>query len=222
MTTFRIQKTQIALIVVLGVVAAFLGAFHFAGARESFPNFDTVTEDAMVADLVSSHLVLPNNTVATSTKLVDLSDTTNFKHIPTSGSLEVTSFRFTFSSVNQATTTVKLGVFASSSAGGTTTDIFWFDEVTAFSGGATGAVEKTISYAPSVMKLDIAAGIPKYFVTGDKELNSARYATTTPILDASGRFSTPAVGDLVLQVYEQKGAATTTVSTLYRVLHPAR
>jgi hypothetical protein len=114
-----------------------------------------------------------------------------------------------------------VGVIASSTASGANTDVYWFDEVHFASDTLAGVRNQSrsrvvLDYNPSVMKMDLSSGSPASFITNDKSLYTAEYATTTPVYSPNG-FIYPGVGDLVLRVYAQQGNSTTTVSTLGRV-----
>ena len=183
-------------------------------------NNDPVVQDAAVVDNVAAHLTVISETTATSTLLVDLDDTTNFPHFVTAGSLELSQIRFDFHALGSATTTVKIGVVASTTPEGNLTDLYWFDEATftATDGGNTDDnTSLTLNYAPSTLKLNLSSGEPASFLTNDYQQSTTDYATTTALLSPKG-YSAPEAGDLIMKIYRQSGAATTSATVLYRVV----
>ncbi len=183
-------------------------------------NNDPVVQDAAVVDNVAVHLTVISETTATSTLLVDLDDTTNFPHYVTAGSLELSQIRFDFHALDSSTTTVKIGVVASTTPEGNLTDIYWFDEATftATDGGnADDHTSLTLDYAPSTLKLNLSGGEPASFLTNDYQKSTTDYATTTALLSPKG-YSAPEAGDLIMKIYRQSGIATTSATALYRVI----
>ncbi len=187
-------------------------------------NADTVVSNSQQNDNVISRLTIPALASATSTILVDKSDVTNWKH-SASNAVEVSQIRIAWTTDVVATTTLKIGVIASTSASGALADIYWFDEVSfsTIGGGNAflGRQEKVIDYGNSVAKLDIASAQSSKIFTNDVSLSSSLFATTSKIsssvgLTSAGSGTFPAVGDLVMRVYDQKGTATTSVTTVYR------
>lgn len=182
-------------------------------------NNDMVMSLSQQQDNVLSRLIIPAGTVATSTQLVDLSNVTNFRHVRSTGTVEISQIRFDWSTDTAATTTIKVGVIASTSPSGNVSDVYWFDSVSfasAIGTNFTGRQSAVLDYAVSAVKLDLSSGLPASYLTGDSSLSQSSYATTTTIKSPSG-FANPGVGDLVAQVYDQKGTATTSISTIYRV-----
>lgn len=210
-------------------IFAFVFAISIGVVEARTNNSDVVFAEAQLNDNVMSRIAINATTTASSVVLVDLSDTTNFKHISSTGAIEVSQIRINWSSDVQATTTLKFGVIASTTSAGNLVDVYWFDEVsfsnsTMISGGAgSGRQEKTLTYQPSAMKLGITSALPNGFITGDKDTSSALFSTTTAMSSPVGNQtsgSKAGVGDLVMRIYDQKGTATTSVSTLYRVKAP--
>lgn len=209
-------------------ISIFVLAFAVTGVsivEARMNNADPVTALAQTKDNVISKLTIPALATATSTVLVDVSDSssTNFKHIGISG-LEVSQIRVEWTSDVVATTTLKFGVIASTTPAGNLVDVYWFEEMS-FStyalGTFNGRQEKILDFGTSVAKLGVASGIPTGFFTNDKDTSSSLFATTTkyasPVgLSSAGSGSLPNVGDLVMRVYDQKGTATTSVTTVYR------
>ena len=179
---------------------------------------DQVTERVESVDNVASHLLVAAETTATSTLLIDKSDTTNYPHFSTgSKGLELSQIRADWSTLGAATTTLKFGLVASSSSSGSIVDVYWFDTLT-FSGSlaADRSQTKVLNYDPSVMRFDVASGAPVSYITNDKSLNTTQFATTSTLLAPDG-YSAPGVGDLVMRIFSQQGTATTSVTTLYKV-----
>lgn len=211
-----LRKKLSAIVLVMSIMFAFTPVVE---ARTN--NNDQVVAFAQTQDTVATKLDVVTETTATSTVLVDLSDTTNFKHIRSSGAIEVFKIRVNWSTQVVATTTLKFGVIASSTASGSNVDVYWFDEVSFNSQNLGNGIEQrrtsVLDYSPGLIRLSLLSGQPASFVTNDSSLYTAGYATTSPLLSPKG-YSAPGVGDLVMQVYDQKGTATTSVTTLYRVV----
>lgn len=219
----KARVTTIGFFAVLALISMLILATQVS-ARISSTRGDNVVEQAVAEDVSAFKMTLPALTAATSTVLVDLSDTTNFKHIPTSGGIEVFKLRFDWSTQVIATTTIRVGVIASTTPAGNLVDVYWFDEVSFTSSSLAGLTDQSgrqsavIDYLPSVLKARVASGVPSHFTTNAKDTSSPKYATTTSYTSPRGLFTvTPNVGDLVMEIYDQKGTATTSVSGLYRV-----
>lgn len=209
----EINNRVATMIIIVALLFSVVGV-KIAYARTN--NSDNVVALAQTQDNVSARMILPAGTVATSTVLVDLSDSTNFRH--TGASLEVSMIRFAWTTEVIATTTIRVGVVASTSPAGNVSDVYWFDEVSfssTVSNQFNGRQEKVLDYQPSVVKLGILSNLPAGYITGDTKLNTTSYATTTKLKSPNG-YINPAVGDLVMDVYDQKGTATTSVTVIYR------
>lgn len=213
-------STRVATMVILIALLFSVVGVQVAYARTN--NNDTVVSLSQQQDNVAVKMILPAMTVATSTVLVDVSNTTNFKHV---GSvLEVSKISFAFSSETAATTTLKIGLIASTSASGALADVYWFDEVsfvTASSSLANYRQEKVLDYGVSAIKLGVSGGLPTGFLSNDKATSFSGFATTTKVsspigLTSAGSGSLPGVGDLVMSVYSMQGVATTSVTVIYR------
>lgn len=216
---------------ILVIAAIFFTAFvvlQVYPVEARINNNDQVVVSAQTNDNVAVRLNLPAIAAATSTVLVDLSDTTNFQHSAASGIMQISQIRVNWSSNVIATTTLKFGVIASSSASGALADVYWFDELSFNNSGLSATdsrgyrQEKVIDYNGSVMKLDISSALPNSFFTNDKSTSDNTFATTTKLsspvgLTSAGSGSNPGVGDLVMRIYSQQGTATTSVSVMYRV-----
>lgn len=218
----KIDTKMFVGVVLFALVFAVTGV-SVVEARQN--NSDPVMALAQTNDNVVSRVSLPALTAATSTVLVDRSDLTNFKHLGSS-SLEVSQIQVDWTADVVATTTLKFGVIASTTPAGNLVDVYWFDEVSfstynSTGSGFNGRQSVTLDYGNSVVKLSVASGIPTKILTNDSNTSSSLFATTTknasPVgLASAGSGSFPNVGDLVMRVYDQKGTATTTVTTLYR------
>lgn len=212
-----------ALTAIIAVISVFLfiGGIGIAEARQN--NSDAVVSLSQQNDNVAAKLVLPAVSTPTSAILAKLSNTTNYKHISTTAGLEVSQIRVSWTTDAAATTTIKVGLIASTSSSGALADIYWFDEVSfssTVSNQFNGRQEKTLDYQPSALKLTLSGVTPTGFLTNDISTSTSQFATTTRLMSPAssgvsiGEF--PAVGDLVMRVYDQKGTATTSVSTIYR------
>lgn len=213
---FDITAVVISILFSLGFFFSTLG---IVSARVN--NNDNVVAPAQLQDNVSVKLDVVGETTATSTVLVDLSDTTNFKHGRTTGTIEVSQIKVNWTTDVIATTTLKFGLVASSSPSGAVVDVYWFDELSFSSTDLSGAKfsgrqEKILDYSPSAMKLDISSGAPASFATNDSSTSNSSFATTTSLISPKG-YSAVGVGDLVMSIYDQKGTATTSVTAIYRV-----
>lgn len=227
------SKTDKVSVALFGLFAILMIAslYQIAYGRSTDLRSDMVTEDASAVDNVAVHMELPALTAATSTVLVDLSDTTNFPHDFT-GAIEISQIRVEWSSLAAvASTTVKFGVLASTTNQGKT-DIYWFDRMTfstqmdsvdVSTAGAMRSLVKTINYAPSVMSLALSSGAPSKFLSNDTTLFTTAYATTSSLQSPRGSANSlhvfPAAGDLVMSIEGQsaQAAATTSVTVLYRI-----
>src|SRR3990167_8416005 len=117
--------------VVLVAVFFLLSGLNVAYARLNNRTGDEVVTATDAEDNVMSRVILPANTTATSSVLVDLSDNTNFKHTPSSGSVDIAQIAIDWQIDDTATTSkqVKFGVVASTTASGAVVDIYWFAAV---------------------------------------------------------------------------------------------
>ena len=207
----------IAIVAVAGLLAGVMG-YQVVQARNTSVYFDEVVESSDAMDNVVVRLEVGAETTATSTLLVDRDDTTNWPHdLVGANGIEVSQIKFDWLANGAATTSVKVGVVASTSRSGAESDVYWFDEVS-FSTNAptyTGRQSRTLSYAPSTVKLFLSGGAPSKFLTNDSLLANHSYATTTPLLSPNG-YTEPEVGDLVMQIEKQEGTATTSVQAIYR------
>ena len=210
----------------LFVGIALMISFAYVGiAYARTNNNDAVVSLSQQQDNVATKLTLPNISIATSTILADLSDTTNFKHISTNN-FEVDKILVDWSTEGQATTTLKFGVIASTTPSGALVDVYWFDELSFYSGAISAGnglsrQSATIDYSPSVIKLSLSSGAPSGFFSNDKNMVDTTFATSTKLsspvgLTSAGSGSNPGVGDLVMRIYDQRGNATTSVTTLLR------
>lgn len=213
-STFITSVAVFALLCVIPVSVAY--------ARTN--NSDPVMALAQTNDNVIVKLNIPSLATATSTILVKLADTTNFKHFNSTGVLEISEIRVSWTTDVQATTTLKFGLVASTSASGALSDVYWFDEVSFSNFTNTGQFnrqEKVLTYYNSVVKLGASGGVPTGFLSNDFATSTNTFATTSKVtsavgLSSNGGGSFPAVGDLVMRVYDMKGTATTSVTTIYR------
>ena len=183
-------------------------------------NNDPVQAPAQLQDNISARFTMPALTTSTSTVGVDLSNTTNFKHFNSSGAIEVSQIRFEWSTLVPATTTIKVGVIASSSANGAVVDVYYFDEISFVhhTGNLNPRQSKTLNYQPGAMKLGLSSGAPISFITNEFSTSTTEFATTTYLTSPLGKSMTrPNVGDLIYRFYEQAGTATTSITTDYRV-----
>ena len=218
---FKEISTRLFMTITLFVFSLAVTGISVVEARVN--NNDIVQAPAQLQDNVSSIIAINATTTASSVVLVDLSDTTNFKHFNTSGAIEVSQIRINWSSDVVATTTLKFGVIASTTSAGNLVDVYWFDTVSFSTYAAApfnGRQEKVLNYQPSAMKLGITSALPNGFLTGDSNTSSNLFATTSTISSPVGNQtsgSKPGVGDLVMRIYDQKGTATTSVQTIYRV-----
>ena len=205
-------------------IAIFALAFAITGvsvveARQN--GSDPVTASAQMNDNVTARVKVSTSTPA-SLVLWDLSDTTNFKHTNAS-SLEVSMIKVTWEADAPATTTIKIGVIASTSASGALADVYWFDEVSFSTYALTafnGRQEKVLDYQPSVLKLNLSGGTPLSILTNDVSTSTSQFATTTklvsPVSFWQSTGSNPGVGDLVARIYDQKGTATSSIQVTAR------
>jgi len=229
---FRTIDLRMAVATIIAALALSLSLIGIQLAEARVNNSDPVTALSQQQDNVASRVIIANfgtstqnrGTISTSTDLVDLSDTTSFKHFNSTGAIEVSQIRISNVSTDNSTTTLKFGLLASTTASGALGDIYWFDEVSFIAASNTPATsntamrqEKVLDYQPSVIKLGVTSGAPSGFLTNDSFLSNSGFATATAITSPKGTFSTfPGVGDLVMRI-ETQGFSTTSVTTLYRV-----
>lgn len=200
---------------VLSVLAVSVPVF----ARFSDTDDMVVTPDVAVDNrAVHMQLIGDTNQTPTSTVLVDLSDTTNFKHSPNSGAIRVSRIYTSFTSDTVASTTLQFGVVASTTPEGHIADVYWFDSVY-FSTDVNRRASQVLDYSPSVFDLRITSGAPANFVTNEKSMSTSNFATTSTKTSPRGLFTVaPNVGDLVMRQNYLNAKATVTVSVLYSVL----
>lgn len=208
------------------MLSVFLGILFSAGvayARVSLKTGDEVVTSTDTEDNVVARLVLPSNALATSTVLVDISDNQNFRHAPSSGSVDISKIIIDHVAFASATTTIKIGVIASTSPAGNVADINWFaEQVFSTDNYRAGVInvseQRVLDYSPSVLKTRVASASTTGFVANDISSSSTLFATTTLVTSPRGISKTlPNVGDVVVRVTDQKGTATTTVTAVYRV-----
>jgi len=210
------SKNIIAVLVAASVIALAIAWTPVAYARISFLQGDNVVESSDAVDNVSARLLLAGETTATSTSLVDLSDETNFPHNAGSA-IEVSKIIFDWQTETVASTTIKVGLIASSTDSGSNVDVYWFDTVNFNSNDSDSSrQQRVLDYSDSVVKLGISSGKPSGFLANDSDLYTADFATTTQLLSPN-EYINLGVGDLVMQVFSQKGIATTSAHTIYRV-----
>jgi len=227
MTLSKQSKNILTLFAIASVLALAVAWSSVVYARISSPRGDEIVADAESIDVVMSRLWLPNQSVASSTVLVDLSEAASFKHPnANSGSVDVTKIRVDWSTNVAASTTLKFGVIASTSPSGAVQDIFWFDTVRFDSGvllaghnGQGGMNQFTVlDYSPATLRTRISSASSTDFITGDISYATSQFATTTALTSPLGvNTTTPGVGDVVMKIFDQSGNATTSVSTFYKV-----
>lgn len=215
------RKTDKVGIALLGLFLILLlsSLYTVAYGRVTDLRSDIVTEDANAVDNVAVHVSFPALAAATSSVLVDLSDTTNFPHKFT-GDIEISHISVNWLAASTlASSTVKFGVFASTTATGANSDVYWFDSVS-LSGGEGLSLNKVLYYAPSVASLELSSGEPVKFATNDSSLYSTTFATTTKLQSIHGTAQAnlviPAVGDLIMYVSSQVGTVDLSVTVFYR------
>lgn len=211
----KIYAAIVGSFMVLSILAISVPIF----ARTSSTAGDIVTVSSEVIDNRAVHLQLVGDTTQapTSTVLVDLSDNSNFKHIPSTGAIKVSQASFTWASDTVASTTLQIGVIASTTPEGNLADVYWFDSV-AFSTDVARRASIVRNYSPSVISLALSGGAPSYFVTNEKDMSTSNFATTSTKTSPRGLFTVaPNVGDLVMRVKYLNGKATITADILYTV-----
>ena len=210
------------------VAMGFIALAVFAGVTLVYARNANVTGDEIVTtteseDYMLGHFVLGGITAPTSTVLVDRNDTANFPHFRSTGDIRVSKIEVGWDTrENAATTTVKIGVIASTTPTGDLQDILYFDEVTFTTGTAADRRHQkhVFDYSPAALRISSHSGTAtsSFLRTSDRDLLVPYFATTTEITSPTGRFSTfPEVGDLVLRVSQIDGTATVTVTELYDV-----
>jgi len=216
-----IKNNKCLFSVMIGFVmlAIFVG-ITLVYARVSNVTGDEVVQSVETEDYVLGHILLGSLTAPTSTVLVDRSDTSNFPHFRSSGDIFVSQIRVGFDTrENAATSTVKIGVIASTTLSGNLQDIHYFDEVT-FSALDKKHQQFVFDYSPAALKISSHSGTAtsSYLKTSDRDLLVPFFATTTEITSPTGLFSTfPQVGDLIARVSQVDGTATITATVIYDV-----
>ena len=217
----------------LGVLAALLlicvasaGTLY---ARITDRSGDIVVTPQDSVDNVAARVTLPNQSATSTAVLVDISDTTNFKHAASSGSVDISSIQLEWNTLGTATTTteVKVCLLASTTPSGSLSDLYCFagayfeyafQNSTGVNPGGPRSQRATIDFSPAVLKTRVSSGAPANFVTNDKLISSFLVATTTAYTSPRGSATVnPAAGDVILLTYSQTGNATTTATALYRV-----
>ncbi|MBU2060217.1 MAG: hypothetical protein KKB38_21100 [Gammaproteobacteria bacterium] len=210
------KKLSIALIV-FGVILLTGSASAFLYEKLTFSRNNQVVATQEQEENVSVTMTAPAVSTASSTVLVDRSDTLMFPHYQTDGSILISRININWdASGNSATTSIKFGVIASSTPDGSLVDVYYFDRVDFNSAGGLSQ-RVTLEYTPSLMKLDLNNATTSSFVSNDTDLLTSIFATTTPLLSPRGYDITyPNVGDLVMRIYDQQGLATTTAQVFYQ------
>lgn len=206
--TIKLSNALIALITV-----AFLASAGLVYARTSLTD-EEIVKNVEAEENKLVHYQLDLLTSGTSTVLVDLSDTTNYPHFVNDGNIQISRVAITSHSTSTASTsTVQLGVIGTTNAA-TSSDIYWFEEVTLVLTGA-GASTEVLDYSPSVAQLDVDSGEPIHFVTNSKSLANTTFQTDVALNNAVGT-TTSGTGDFVATI-AQDGQSDVGITVFYRV-----
>ena len=149
---------------------------------------------------------------STSVILIDLSDSTNFPHSQT-GYANITNLRVNVDKVAGSTMTIKVGVL--SAVSGTVGTVEWFySKILDADTVGTHQVEN-INYAPGVIRTYVnSSGATPYILSSDATTGSTVYQTDVglPTTNATGGAVFPAVGDIILRVDYEVGAAASDIT----------
>ena len=215
----KVQSLKKTEILIYGGIFLLIAAFLSVGmvdARTSSSTRDLVVTNTDTEDNYQAHMVLPALAVSTSTVLVDISDVTNYPHFVNAGSVDILNFRVSATSDIAATTTVKIGVVASTTPAGDISDVYWFDQIVLNTNTAVPN-SGSIDYSPSILKTRVSGGSLTNAITNDSTLSGSGFATTTAYTSPVGTYSTnPGVGDVVLSVVPT-AAVSLSITSSYRV-----
>ena len=157
------------------------------------------------------HLHVDALATTTAYVLVDLSDTTNYKHTETNG-IDVAALHITAIPSTTGNWSVHIGVITEVDASNGTAD--WFYGIT-FSQILYVDSLRDWTLAGSVhsgLTCDIVAGAHPRFLTNDQQAGSTNWQTDTglasPVGAAGGATGKPGAGDIVMLVTENSGSST--------------
>ena len=169
-----------------------------------------------------------NASVDTSTSIVmmDLSDTTNFKHRYTGNfvisEIHVAVDRTGSSGVTSSTGTIKIGVVnvVNASTGSVT---YFYEFPILKSGSFTAPVSDSKIYSPSFLRCKVIPGAnintdgeTPYIVSNSKDAGSTSFQDDTTIPTTLGDLVYPTVGDIILSLTEATaGSYAISVDILY-------
>lgn len=192
-----------------------IGGVGYAYARTSQIREDMVVQMEEAEDNVMVGIEILDQTEATTTDMIDISDNTNFPHITTTGDIEISQIRTVFSAEGLASTTVKYGVIASTSPDGSVVDVQYFHTVVYDS--LDSAVKTDVFDAsPSLIKFAISSASTTDIVSNDFVRSTTTMATTSPITSPLGEFTVaPGVGDLIMTVYDIVGTVDIRSQVMY-------
>lgn len=178
----------VALLVGVGPQPAYAGLFGFG---------DTP---------VTIHYSKTSITASTTAILVDLSDTTNFKHSKTNGA-NIDSIRLDIGKVAGSSGTIKLGVVTEVDA--SNGSVYWFTTKHMQEGTVEKNLDDEIGFSLSKIRtrIDPDNDVPLYFATNDSSLGDTTYQTDVNLPTVLGSNAAPAEGDIIFQFTNDGGDA---------------
>ena len=156
--------------------------------------------------------------VSTAAVVIDLSDTTNWKHTET-GQINISSIKLDIDKAAASTTTVKMGVvnFVDSSTGSVT---WFYAKESALNVSNSNAVD-FLSYVPNYLRLKVnpastpqTDGTTPYLLSNDTTSGSTTYQTDVNLPSPAG-VTAPGAGDVILAVTNGTAAVTVNVEVQY-------
>lgn len=145
--------------------------------------------------------------------LIDLSDTTNFKHDQT-GRVDISAISMGVDRSNTATGTVKFGVITR--IDGTNADISYFTGLLFTNGTNDLQISRDLILSPSQLKCGVSGGALTRMVTNDVETAVAAVNTGITLNSPRGTSTvTPAVGDIVIKMENTAGTYGLRCMALY-------
>lgn len=142
--------------------------------------------------------------------LVDLSDTSGFKHDQT-GRIDISYMSMQIDKETTARGRVAIGVITA--IDGTNATIRYFASIL-FDNSADDHLTRDRNFSPSQVKCGVSGGALTKIVSNDSE-TTASVNTGVSLNSSTGSTVTPAVGDIIIKMDRLAGTFSTSIFTLY-------
>lgn len=195
------MKKLFGLLMLLGLAA---GSAHAAQRNEEVVRHNSRT----------AHYLFNGITASTSAILIDLSDTTNFKHAQT-GEILITGIRFSVDKVAASSATVMIGVvtFVDASTG----TVKWFVTKRFAKDSVLTHFAELLNPNPAVWHVSVNTdGTTPLLVTNETaSTNDATYQTDVNLPTSAGNQTPPGVGDIIIRVVMGGATALSTEADIF-------